>query len=577
MFLGNKIKEIKKIINPKNYFLLILLCFFLVILSLLEFVGIGSIPIYISLILDTEVFVEKFNLQFLSSYIDNVNTKEELILFSSIILLLIFVVKNLLQSFIIYFEGKLIKKIKVDLSSKLFEKYLKLEFRHFLRENSSIFIRTVNLDVGNTSIFMLNIINLVKESLLLITICVLLLVTEPIISICLFFYFSLTVYAFYYFTQKNLFIRGKKIQKITSDIIRNINETLGSIKEIKIFEQEEKQSKTFTSNIANSEEYKFKNYFIKSLPRIYLEVLCIFAIVSLIIYYSLSGKDLLNFLPFLSLIVVSAIRLMPSLNAIQNALSTLKTIIPSYNHIKDELNYLDKNINFNSNIKKEINFKNFIELKNISFSYNKNDNFVLENIDLKISNGDKIGIIGSSGSGKTTLVNIILGLMRPNFGEIIIDEKKINFDEFTWSRNIGYVPQETYLIDDTIEKNILFGIDDKSDISEKLNDVSKKAQILNFVISQPLKFGTEVGERGVNLSIGQKQRIGIARALYRNPRLIVFDESTSSLDSETEKNFIEDVFDQNEDKTIIFISHKKDALIKCNKIYDLNKRTLVKE
>ena len=166
--------------------------------------------------------------------------------------------------------------------------------------------------------------------------------------------------------------------------------------------------------------------------------------------------------------------------------------------------------------------------------------------------------------------------MRPNFGEIIIDEK-INFDEFTWSRNIGYVPQETYLIDDTIEKNILFGIDDKSDISEKLKDVSKKAQILDFVISQPLKFDTEVGERGVNLSIGQKQRIGIARALYRNPRLIVFDESTSSLDSETEKNFIEDVFDQNEDKTIIFISHKKDALIKCNKIYDLNKRTLVKE
>ena len=577
MYLGNKINEIKKIINKKNYFLLIFLGFLLIILSFLEFIGIGSIPIYIGLILDTDTFIEKFNLQFLSSEIQNVDTKHEIILYSSIILLLIFIIKNLLQSFIIFFQGKLIKKIKVELSTKLFHKYLNLEFRHFLGKNSSIFIRTVNLDVGNTSIFMLNIINLVKETLLLVTICVLLLIAEPIISVCLFFYFFFSVYSFYYFTQKNLFIRGKKIQKITSDIIRLINETLGSIKEIKIFEQEKKQSKIFNSNISNSEEYAFKNYFVKSLPRIYLEILCVLAIVSLIIFYSLTGKDLISFLPFLSLIVVSAIRLMPSLNAIQNSLSTLKTIISSYNHIKDEINYLDENANSSNVIKKEINLNKYVELKNISFSYEKNNDFALSNINLKIHNGDKIGIIGRSGSGKTTLINIILGLIKPDNGEIIIDEKKINFDNFTWSNNLGYVPQETYLIDDTIKKNILFGVEENIETLEKLENVAKKSQIFDFVMSQNKKFDTEVGERGINLSIGQRQRIGIARALYRNPKLIVFDESTSSLDFETEKNFINDVFEQNKDETIIFISHKKDALIKCNKIYDLNKKNFSKE
>ena len=374
-----------------------------------------------------------------------------------------------------------------------------------------------------------------------------------------------------------IFIRGKKIQKITSDIIRLINETLGSIKEIKIFEQEKKQSKIFNSNISNSEEYAFKNYFVKSLPRIYLEILCVLAIVSLIIFYSLTGKDLINFLPFLSLIVVSAIRLMPSLNAIQNSLSTLKTIISSYNHIKDEINYLDENTNSSNVIKKEINLNKYVELKNISFSYEKNNDFALSNINLKIHNGDKIGIIGRSGSGKTTLIKIILGLIKPDNGEIIIDEKKINFDNFTWSNNLGYVPQETYLIDDTIKKNILFGVEENIETLEKLKKVAKKSQIFDFVMSQNKKFDTEVGERGINLSIGQRQRIGIARALYRNPKLIVFDESTSSLDFETEKNFINDVFEQNKDETIIFISHKKDALIKCNKIYDLNKKNFSKE
>ena len=267
---------------------------------------------------------------------------------------------------------------------------------------------------------------------------------------------------------------------------------------------------------------------------------------------------------------------MPSLNAIQNSLSTLKTIISSYNHIKDEINYLDENANSSNVIKKEINLNKYVELKNISFSYEKNNDFALSNINLKIHNGDKIGIIGRSGSGKTTLINIILGLIKPDNGEIIIDEKKINFDNFTWSNNLGYVPQETYLIDDTIKKNILFGVEENIETLEKLKKVAKKSQIFDFVMSQNKKFDTEVGERGINLSIGQRQRIGIARALYRNPKLIVFDESTSSLDFETEKNFINDVFEQNKDETIIFISHKKDALIKCNKIYDLNKKIFPK-
>ena len=575
MFLKNTNNEIQKIISKKNYFLLVILGFLLIILSILEFIGLGLIPIYISLILDAQIIFEKFNIYYLNKFIQSLD-KDQLILYSSIILLLIFILKNFLLSFINYFQGKVIKIIKIELSNKIFRKYMQLELKNFLLKNSSIFIRTVNLDVGNTSIFMLSILTLVKEILLLLTICILLLIAEPLISISLFIYFFICVYSFYFFTQKNLFIRGKKIQKITSDVIKLINETLGSIKEIKIFNLEKKQSGFFFKNTSSNEEHAFKNYFVKSLIRPYLEILCVLAIISIIIFYIYSGKDLLNVLPFLTLIVISAIRLIPSLNTIQTTLSTLKTIMPSYNHVKDEIEYLEKNVKEIEKNKKNIIFKNKINLKDLGFSYNDKNKFVLNNVNLAILNGDKIGIIGKSGSGKTTLVNIILGLIKPSSGEIIVDDQKIIYEESTWGNNVAYVPQETYLIDDTIKKNILFGLDENKDTEKNLEIVCKKAQISEFINSLEEKYNTQVGERGVNLSIGQKQRIGIARALYRNPEIIVFDESSSSLDSETEKNFIDDVFQKNTEKTIIFVSHRHNALINCNKIYDLNKNDLIK-
>ena len=574
MFFKKTIDEIQKIISKKNYFLLIILGFLLVILSILEFIGIGLIPIYISLMLDPQIIFQKFDLYRLNKIIQSTD-KDQLMIYASLILLFIFIFKNFLLSFIIYFQGKVIKKIKIELSNKIFDKYMKLELKNFLLKNSSVFIRTINLDVGNTSIFMLSILSLVKEILLLFTICILLLIAEPVISISLFIYFFICVYSFYFFTKKNLFLRGKKIQQLSSDVIKLINETLGSIKEIKIFNLEKKQSDFFLKNISLNEEYAFKNYFIKSLPRLYLEILSVLAIVLIIIFYIYSGKELINVLPFLSLIVISAIRLIPSLNSVQTTLSTLRTIMPSYNHIKSEIKYLEENVKLQTN-KKDIIFKNKINLRDLGFSYDNKNNFVLKNVNLSINNGDKIGIVGKSGSGKTTLVNMILGLLEPSTGEIIVDDKKIVYEVDAWGDNVAYVPQETYLIDDTIKKNILFGLDEDEDTEKNLEAVCKKAQIFEFINSLNEMYNTKVGERGVNLSIGQKQRIGIARALYRNPEVIVFDESSSSLDGETEKNFIDDVFQKNLEKTIIFVSHRLNALINCNKIYDLNKNSLIK-
>ena len=181
-----------------------------------------------------------------------------------------------------------------------------------------------------------------------------------------------------------------------------------------------------------------------------------------------------------------------------------------------------------------------------------------------------MGIVGKSGTGKTTLVSIILGLLKPSSGKIIIDNNEIDFSKYEWNKTAGYVPQEIFLLEDTVKNNITFGFEKENINLDLVKKICKDAQINDFIETLPLKYDTMIGERGYNMSAGQKQRLGIARVLYRNPELLILDESTSSLDNETEKNFIEDVFNKSKDKTIIFISHRLSALKKCDKIYDLN-------
>ena len=294
----------------------------------------------------------------------------------------------------------------------------------------------------------------------------------------------------------------------------------------------------------------------------------------LVMSFVLSDQDITALLPLLSLIVVSIIRIMPGLNLIQNSISTLKTIMPSYNYIQEQLkNYQDNSLLEKE--KKSISFKEYISLSDISFRYPNNEKNVLNKINININKGDKLGIVGKSGSGKTTMVNMLLGLIHPTEGDMYIDNKKIDFFKYEWKNIIGYVPQDIFLLEDTIKNNITFGIE-KTNIDEELvKNVCKQAQIYDFVMSLPHDLNTLIGERGYNLSAGQRQRLGIARVLYRRPDLLVLDESTSSLDNETEKKFIDDVFKSSKEKTIIFISHKLDALKNCNKIYRLDNGKII--
>ena len=565
--------KLHTIIGKTNKYKLFLLLFFLIISSVFEFVGIGTIPVLIGIVLDSNNFINTLNEYIYFKSIQN-TSKNTLLIYFSFFIISVFLVKNLFQLFIIHFQGNLIKEIKIYIVNKLFQKYLNGNFLSFLNKKSSVVTRILGSDAGNTTIFVLTLLNIIREGLVFLVICILLLISNTLVSLYLIMFFLFFSIVFYFTTAKKLQKRGKGLQLLTSDLLRVISETFGSIKEIKIFNLEKFQQTIFSSKVRRNEEFILKNYIVRSLPRILLETLSILAIVFIIIFYSFVNYNLTNLLPFLSLLTICVIRIIPSLNGISNSLSTLKIIAPSFSTIKKELELIENKDHKKQ--KKEIENFDSIQLKNINFKYSTDGRDILKNLSIKINSGEKIGIIGKSGSGKTTLVNILLGLLSPLEGEIIINEDIVKLDEYSLTNKIGYVPQDIYLIDNTIKNNIAFGIDSNFQNDLAIVQSAKSAQIHDYIDSLPQKYETIVGENGVNLSIGQKQRIGIARVLYRAPSILVLDESTSSLDPKTEKQFIDEIFNFNISKTIIFISHKMSALEKCDKIFDLDNSKFVK-
>ena len=268
------------------------------------------------------------------------------------------------------------------------------------------------------------------------------------------------------------------------------------------------------------------------------------------------------------MVVVVSLRLIPLFNGLTTSVSSLKTIQPSFDLVFSELEKINNN---DENLVIEyLVFNKKISFRNIDFEY-QDKTKVFENININVNKGEKIGIIGPSGSGKSTLVNLLIGLLKPNKGEIFVDDIKISRTKPQLIKNISYVPQEIFLIEDEIKKNIALGIEEKDIDDDRIKMVAQASQIDTFIENLNLKYETKVIENGKNFSVGQRQRIGVARALYRNPDIIIFDESTSSLDLKTEEKFIEDIYKIFKDKTIIFISHKISALKNCDKIFDLKK------
>jgi ABC-type multidrug transport system fused ATPase/permease subunit len=545
--------KIFKLIPRKLKITSLILIFLFLLGSLLEIIGLGMFfPVISELTEDKVVFLD--TLKFFFTQFTGLQDRKYWFYFIFCFLIFLFFIKNITLALILYYQNSYVNSVTANLSSGLYEIYLKQDFLFHKINNSSKLIRNINVEIATFISLLNSILKLISESFFLLGVLILLCFIDfkATFFILTFIIFLLIIYNF--FTKKVLKKIGEIRHKSTATAIQNLQESFGSIKEIKIGFFEDlfiKSNKKIILEITKATQI-FNT--ITQLPRLVSEFLIVLIFSIIIIFFFNNTNDykqLFVYIGFYSIVVIKTapcfLRIFSSIQQIHFSRSVLNTLVDQFN--------LKKNINEDLyKPKKLFIIQNNIILKNISFKYLNSEYAALNNVSLEIEKGQFVGVLGPSGSGKSTLMDIILGLIKPDIGDIFFDNMNINDLKKLYFIKIGYVPQLTYLTDDTLANNIALG--QKELNYEKINEVIKMANLHELVNKLPKKLESFVGERGEQISVGERQRVGIARALYNDPELLLLDEPTSSLDHASEIKIMETINSLRKKKTVIFITHK---------------------
>ena len=540
-----------------------------------EMLGLGVLIPALSLMIKPNISTEYPVLKPIIIYLGNPQPKI-LILLGMLLLTIVYVIKTIFLIFLSYTQAKFTTNLFSDLSIRLYNGYINLPYSFHINNNSTILISNIQSELNQFNSVTNAFINVAIELSAIIGISILLFIIEPIGSIIIAFFFIISVYIFSILTKSRLQKWGLDRIEVEKNISKSLYEGFGGIKMIKVMGRVDYISNIFNVNNKLRANISKKISLLSQIPRLYLELLMVFGLTGYISLNIFLNKPLDLILPTLGVFVVAAFRLLPSINRIMAAFQTLRFAKPVIELIYSEFFRINDNLKFNKIKTSSISFANKIEVKNLSFSYSENkSDLILNEISLTINKGETIGLIGESGSGKSTLVDIMLGLLKPLNGLILVDNVNIHDNLKSWQGLFGYVPQFIYLIDDSIKKNIAFGIEENEIDEEKLNNAILMSQLDNFISNLPNKLNTNVGELGVQLSGGQRQRIGIARALYNNPDVLVFDEATSSLDLDTENEISNCIALLRKQKTIIIVAHRYSTIRNADVIYKINKGMIV--
>jgi ABC-type multidrug transport system fused ATPase/permease subunit len=551
----------------------------IIITAILETVGIASILPFMSVLTNPETIETNILLNYMFQKLNmfGVDTHQEFLFVLGLIVFVILVTSLVFTAFTNYLKISFVYMREYTIGKSLLEKYLNQTYSWFLSRHSAEIGKTILSEVNSIITGgLLQLLELISKTILVLVIIILLITVDPKLTLIVGFTLGSIYFLIFYFIRNFLNTIGRDRLKNNELRFKAINDTFSSAKEIKIGNLEN----VFINNFSRSAYIYAKSISISKLialfPRYILEMLAFGGMLSIILFKVLQTSTLnfSNFLPIISLYVFAGYRLIPALQQIYDAFVQISFTRPTLDKLYEEFK-----LSKNNNIKQHQNILTFnksITLNYIDYYYPNSTKTVLKDINLTIPVKSSVAFIGPTGCGKTTLVDIIIGLLVPQKGTLKVDEEIITYQNTVdWQKSIGYVPQNVFLLDDTIASNIAFGVEHKNINQEK---IEKASNLHNFVVDElPKKYQTIVGERGVRLSGGQRQRIGIARALYHNPNVLILDEATSALDNQTEKIVMNAVKKLTNKITIIMIAHRLGTVKDCDKIFLLDKGKIIKE
>ena len=554
--------------RPKFFVLTI----FTLIGTSLEVVGIGMLVPLINLLTNDAQTGHSSVLEPIFRVFNATSQTQMLLIGLSIISFVVFV-KNLFFVFISFYRFNLTSKIRASIENQLFNKYINSSYEFHLRTNSSLILRNITSEVDQViNNALIPLISMSVEIFVVVGLTSLLMIVEPIASLFLLLFFGVCGITYTKTIGPFLTRYGYEQARHRTELVKSTSEVLGGVKEIKLLGRESYFQEIFKKNTDKASRLSVLSSTLQNLPLLLVEVWGILGLVLVILVMVFTDHQSNQIVSVLGLFVGASFRFLPSLNRILVAVNGLRHVGPSIETLSAEVFANGKSRNDNQ---LKLHFRKSLEFQNVSFSYNQDSAHVLKNVTFKIKSGEMLGILGPSGSGKSTFVDILLGLLIPTKGKVLVDGNQVDLTKSTWMNIAGYVPQEIYLLDNSIRNNIAFGIKPESISENRISTVLQMAQLDEFVNSLPIGIDTPVGERGSRLSGGQRQRIGIARALYNQPSLLVLDEATSALDSHTENEIVESLEKIKNGLTIVIISHKVSTLKYCDRLMSIQDGKIV--
>lgn len=498
-----------------------------------------------------------------------------LVAWVSLIFFIIYSIKTLYLVYLSWKQASFVNELNFMLTKQLFSGYLEQPYVFHLQRNSAELINNSVKLVSDLTSYMNSVVTITTECFAFTGILAFILVSKPFVIIPLLFLF-LSTYGFFNFFKGRTLRYGLNHQKSERMRLQDLQQGFGGIKEIKLFGRQSYFIAQYNSNTNVSVQALKRYNTLQQMPRIFLDYFLIIMVCVLIISLSLMGIEPVSIATLFGLLGAAIFRTLPFISRVTSSIQSLRFGKSAVDALTAEIDFVQTNRQ--PDVKDiPLSFEHEVTVENVSYTYPAIDKQVLDNINVNIPIGATIGIIGTTGAGKSTFVDVFLGLLNPTGGSVKCDGVNIDTNIRGWQNKIGYVPQNIFLTDDSIRKNIAFGFHEEQINEELLNNAIDAAQLRHFISELPEGLDTLVGERGVRLSGGQRQRIGIARALYLEPSILVFDEATSSLDIHTEAEFIQSVSKLKGTKTILIVAHRLQTIMHCDTVYRIEQGRIVEK